>query len=250
MDADQRSVHIVARLREHDRVDVASLARELDTSEVTVRRDLDALAAAGVLRRVHGGAVSLLLRGEDLPFALREQTDAEAKARIARAAAALVTDGEAVIVDSGSTGLAVARALAGRRLTVVPMSLPAATLLVTDGATTVKLPGGTATPGEGALVGPLADATLRSLRVDTAFVTCCGLNATDGVMAYDDAEAVTKRTAMTSARRRVLVAEAAKLQRSALAVIGPVSDVHVMVTDAPRAAVAEIEDQGVEVLCV
>jgi len=247
---DARSDHIVRRLRELGRVDVSTLATELDASEVTIRRDLEALAAAGVLRRVHGGAVSLMLRGEDLPFALREQADVEVKDRIARAAVALVTDGEAVIVDSGTTGLAVARALVGRRLTVVPMSLPSAALLVASPATTVKLTGGTASHGEGALVGPLADATLRSLRVDTVFVTCCGVNLVDGIMAYDDTEAVTKRTAMTSARRRVLVAEAAKLRRSALAVIGPLTDVDVLVTDAPRSAVAEIEDAGVEVLRV
>lgn len=109
MDAPSRHADIVSRLRRDGRVDVARLAGDLDTSEVTVRRDLDLLAEAGVLQRVHGGAVSLLMRGDELPFAMREVESSETKARIGAAAAALLRDGEAVVVDSGTTGLAVAR---------------------------------------------------------------------------------------------------------------------------------------------
>src|SRR6188768_2569289 len=90
---------IVQRLRETERIDVADLALELSTSEVTIRRDLDSLAAAGALRRVHGGAVSLLLRGEELPFALREVESSTAKEAIAAVVADMITDGEALVLD-------------------------------------------------------------------------------------------------------------------------------------------------------
>lgn len=185
MDSATRQQRIVQRLRETERLEVADLALELDTSEVTVRRDLDALASAGALRRVHGGAVSLLLRGEELPFALREIESTPAKERIAQTVAGLLSDGEAVIVDSGTTGLAIARALVGRRLTVVPLSIPAAHVLSASASTTLKVPGGTSRFGEGSLVGPMAEASLRSLRVDTAIISCCGLSPTDGVTAYE-----------------------------------------------------------------
>ncbi|MFD6164809.1 DeoR/GlpR family DNA-binding transcription regulator [Oerskovia sp. NPDC060287] len=248
--ATTRQQRIVQRLRETERVDVADLALELDTSEVTVRRDLDTLAAAGALRRVHGGAVSLLLRGEELPFALREIESTSAKEQIARTVADLLSDGEAVIVDSGTTGLAIARALVGRRLTVVPLSIPAAHVLSASASTTLKVPGGTSRFGEGSLVGPLTEASLRSLRVDTAIISCCGLSVVDGVTAYDDVEAATKRAAMASARRTILVGEAAKFSRTALAVVCPLTDFDVLVTDpeAPADAVARLRQAGVDVL--
>jgi DeoR/GlpR family transcriptional regulator of sugar metabolism len=249
MDSPARQHLIVQRLRESERLEVADLALELETSEVTVRRDLDALAAAGALRRVHGGAVSLLLRGEELPFALREVESSAAKERIAALASDLIADGEAVILDSGTTGLAVARRFVGRRLTVVPLSLPAAHVLSGSAETTLKVPGGTSRFREGSLVGPMTEASLRSLRVDTAIISCCGVSLADGVTAYDDVEAATKRAAMLSARRTILVGEAAKFVRTALAVVCPVADFDVLVTDdeTPQDTLDEVRQAGVEV---
>jgi len=164
MDSPGRHAGILDRLRRDGRVDVGDLAEAFTTSEVTVRRDLDALADAGVLRRVHGGAVSLLLRGEELPFAMREMDSAATKDRMGAAVASLVQEGEAVVVDSGTTGLAVARALVGRRLTVMPLSLHAAAALSATSSVHLLLPGGTVRHGEGSLVGPIAEANLRSRR--------------------------------------------------------------------------------------
>jgi len=249
MDSPARQHLIVQRLRETERLEVADLALELDTSEVTVRRDLDALAAAGALRRVHGGAVSLLLRGEELPFALREVESSRAKEAIAAVVADMITDGEALVLDSGTTGLAVARRLVNRRLTVVPLSLPAAHVLSASPETTLKVPGGTSRFGEGSLVGPMTEASLKALRVDTAIISCCGLSMADGVTAYDDVEAATKRAAMASARRTILVGEAAKFVRTALAVVCPLTAFDVLVTDAetPQDTLDEIRRAGIEV---
>lgn len=245
----QRQEWILDRLRDQGRVEVAAVAQELDTSEVTVRRDLDLLADSGVLRRVHGGAVSLLLRGEELPFGLRELEAGEAKLRIAELVGGLIRDGEAVIVDSGTGGLALARVLAGRRVTAVPLSLPAAATLSAGPAVTVILPGGALRPGEGALTGPITESALRSLRVDTAVITCCGLSPTDGIMAHDVPEAAVKRTAMVSAQRTILIAEAAKFARSALAIVAPLTEVDLLVTDtdAPADAVDATRRLGLTV---
>ena len=120
---------LVEQLRQRGRVDVAAAAVEFGTAEMTIRRDLDALAQQGVARRVRGGAVSLLMRGEELPFAMREMSAAAAKQRIGTAAAGLIADGEAVGLDGGTTVLETARALRGRRLTVLPVSLHAAMAL-------------------------------------------------------------------------------------------------------------------------
>ncbi len=112
-------------VREAGRVTVQELAGLTGASEMTIRRDLDALAAQGVLERVRGGARTLLLRGEEPPFALRARKAVEAKRRIAAEVSSLIADGESVLLDSGTTCLEVAVLLRRRPVTVMPLSLQA-----------------------------------------------------------------------------------------------------------------------------
>ena len=114
MDASQRLSELVEVLRRDGRVDVVTAAAEFGTAELTIRRDLDVLVERGVARRVRGGAVNLLMRGEELPFAMRAMEVVDSKRRIAAAVAELIADGEAVALDSGTTVAQTARALAGR----------------------------------------------------------------------------------------------------------------------------------------
>lgn len=210
---------------------VAELAELTGASEMTIRRDLESLADQGVLERFRGGARSLLLRGEEPPFALRAQEGLEAKRRIAAAVAGLIADGESVVLDSGTTCLEVARALEDRRLTVMPLSLHAVNTLTAAPRLTLLVPGGRPRPGELALTGPLAEASLAALRFDTAVIGCCGLNAAHGLTAYDLDDAAVKRAAIASARRVIAVAESPKLSRTALAFVAPASALHAVVTD-------------------
>src|SRR3984893_8462826 len=122
MDAAARINQLVEALRLHRRVDVAAAAAEFGTAELTVRRDLDVLVERGVARRVRGGAVNLLMRGEELPLAMRAIEAAGSQRGIAEAVAGRIADGEAVGLDSGTTVTETARALAlaGRRLTAMP----------------------------------------------------------------------------------------------------------------------------------
>ncbi|MFB4295751.1 DeoR/GlpR family DNA-binding transcription regulator [Actinomadura sp. NTSP31] len=248
----ERLRRITAAVRDAGSMGVAELAGLTGASEMTIRRDLDHLAAQGVLERYRGGARSLLLRGEEPPFAVRVQEDVEAKRRIAAEAAALVADGESVVLDSGTTCLAVARALEPRRLTVVPLSLHAVNALSAAPRLTLLVPGGRPRPGELALTGPLAEASLAALRFDTAIIGCCGLTADDGLTAHDLEDAAVKRAAIASAHRVIAVTEAAKLSRTALAFVGPVSDLDAVVTDdsAPADQVARLEAAGVTVRTV
>jgi DeoR/GlpR family transcriptional regulator of sugar metabolism len=245
----ERLRRITEATREAGQVSVAELAALTGASEMTIRRDLEVLAAQGVLERYRGGARSLLLRGEEPPFALRESEGVEAKRRIAEAVAALLSDGESVVVDSGTTCLAVAHALRDRRLTIMPLSLHAANALVDTSTPTVLIPGGAPRPGELALTGPLTEASLAALRFDTAVIGCCGLTAAHGVTGHDLADAAVKRAAMRSAARVIAAADAAKFSRTALAVVAPVSELDVVVTDtgAPADEVAAVEAAGVVV---
>ncbi|MGW5865301.1 DeoR/GlpR family DNA-binding transcription regulator [Streptomyces sp. NPDC055239] len=218
-------------VREAGRMGVADLAELTGASEMTIRRDLETLADQGVLERYRGGARSLLLRGEEPPFALRAQEGLEAKRRIAAEVAGLIADGESVVIDSGTTCLEVARAIERRRLTVMPLSLHAVNALTGAPQLTLLVPGGRPRPGELALTGPLTEASLAALRFDTAVIGCCGLNAAHGLTAYDLDDAAVKRAAIASARRVIAVADAPKLSRTALAFVAPAAALHAVVTD-------------------
>lgn len=234
--AAERLRKIAEAVREAGRLSVAELADLTDASEMTIRRDLEALAEQGVIERYRGGARSLLLRGEEPPFALRAQDGTDAKRRIAAAVAGMLADGESVVLDSGTTCLEVARALEHRRLTVMPLSLHAANALTGAAHITLLLPGGAPRPGELALTGPLAEASLGALRFDTAVIGCCGLTAADGLTAYDLADAAVKRAAISAARRVIAVADAAKFSRTALAFVAAPTALDAVVTDAAAPA--------------
>ena len=231
MDAAARINQLVEALRLHGRVDVATAAAEFGTAEMTVRRDLDVLVERGVARRVRGGAVNLMMRGEELPFAMRELDALDTKKRIASDVAGLIADGEAVGLDSGTTVLEIARVLAGRRLTAMPLSLHAAMALAGSASVRLMMPGGETRPGELAMVGPLALASIATLRFDTVVLGCCGISADGHVMAHDLGDAAVKQALFAAGGRRILVADAAKFGRSALAVAGQLAAFDIVVTD-------------------
>lgn len=234
MDHEERQRRITALVRERRSVGVAELAELTGVSEVTVRRDLDVLERRQVLRRRHGRAEALLTRSQDPGFAQRSIEGVEGKARIARAAAALIGQGESLVLDSGTTALGLARELAAdpqRRATVVPLSLPAAAELAGAPGIDVILPGGTLRKGEQALVGPSAEAGVRALRVDTAVIVPCGFTPADGLTAYDLQDASIKRAAAECAARTIVLCDASKWGRLALAHVAPAGLADILVTD-------------------
>ena len=246
MDNDARASELVRVLRRDGRVDVAESAHAFGVAEMTIRRDLDALVSRGIARRVRGGAVSLLLRGDELPYAMREIEAVEAKRRVARAVAAAVQDGEAVALDSGTTALEVARALVGRRLSVMAAALRAANTLAANGSVRLLQPGGEVRADELASVGPLAVSTISSLRFDTAIICPCGLAG--GVLtAHDVDDAAVKQAMITSASRVIVAADSSKFGHAAMAVVCPLAraDLVVTDTDASPAAIEELKAAGV-----
>lgn len=222
---------ILNALRTNDTVSVAELAEEHGVSEMTIRRDLEELSQQGVVRRIRGGALSLLLRGEEPPYALREREAVEAKRRIGAEAASLIADGEAVVLDGGTTAAEVGRALVDRRLTVVPLALQVVSLLSAAPRVRLVLPGGEVRPGELNFMGPLAETSIGALRFDTAVVGCCGLSAAQGLTAHDLPEVAIKRAAIASARRVIVVCDSGKFARTAFGAVCPISRLDVVVTD-------------------
>jgi DeoR/GlpR family transcriptional regulator of sugar metabolism len=250
MDVAWRHEKILQRLRGGERVAVGVLAQLVGASEMTVRRDLDVLEREGLLRRVRGAAVGMLT-GEETPYAARSRQRLEAKRRIGAAVAALL-DGETVVLDGGSTTVEVARRLADRRLTVLPLSLHSADALRGAEQVRLVLPGGDVRPGELAFVGPLTEHAFRVMRFDTMVLGSCGLSARNGVSAHDLAEGAVKKAAVDASARVVAAIDSSKFGRTAFGRVCPVEDIDVLVTDsgAPEDEVALLREAGVEVRLV
>ena len=250
MGSNLRQKEILDALHRDGRVVVPELAQRLGISAITIRRDLDQLAESGALRRVRGGAVTNSLRGEGLPFEVRAVDDSPLKARLARAAVALIADGEAVAVDSGTTGEAAALALANRSVTAMPFSVQGIAALTAGSGVTLLLSGGSVRRHEGTIVGPLALQTLTGLRFDTTILSCCAAAPAVGVTAYDLDDAAIKRALRSASERTILIAEGAKFTRSAMAVVCRLDEVDVLVTDesAPAEVLAFLSERGVHVV--
>src|SRR4051812_19583844 len=191
------------------------LVEALGVSESTVRRDLEALDQAGAIKRTHGGAVcSGEVRGMPA-FDERTTTAAAEKRAIGRAAAALLEDGDTVLLDGGTTTLEVARALVGRPVQVVTNSLPIAQLLTSSKETDLILIGGYVYPRTGVAMGPLAIATMKGIRVRTAILGAGGIVA-EGVFNSNSLLVETERQMMDCGQEVLIVADHAKFGRLAL----------------------------------
>lgn len=247
MSANRQDV-ILRRLGEEGRVSVEELAETLGCSGMTVRRDLDRLAGLGLLRRVHGGAVTGST-AEETPYPVRAGSAVDAKQRIARAAAELISDGETVLIDGGTTALEVARQLHDHRLTVTPMSLHVAGALRDAAGIRLIMPGGDVRPVELAFVGPLTVHALGVLRFDTAVIGCCGIDARDGLTGHDLDESAVKTAAIAAARRTIVVADASKWGAGAFARFEDLSHVTTVITDdeAPTDQTDAVTERGIEV---
>lgn len=257
MKTDERHRAIAEILRRQPEASVEELMLACGASGATIRRDLGLLAGHGVLRRVHGGARSLIVQGQNPGYGQRELEDRDGKKRIAAAVAGLLADREHVWLDSGSTATEVARAVAGRDLTLMPMSVQALNAAAEgDGAQgsrpALLLPGGSVVPGELCFRGPLAESNIRSLRFDTAVLTPCAVDFKDGLLAHDLEDAAVKAAGLESAARVVVAASAAKWRAHARVLVAGLARVDIIVTDRKFSAQdnAELEEYPVKVVSV
>ncbi len=251
MYAPERHQQILTRARAEGRVDVATLALDLDVTPETVRRDLTAIERLGLLRRVHGGAVAVERLGFEPGLADREQVMSAQKERIARAALEELPDGGAIILDAGTTTIRLAALLpTDRDLTVVTHGLPIVTVLAGRPNITLHLVGGTVRGRTLAAVGSWALAALTQIHADVVFLGTNGVTVERGLTTPDLAEAQVKRALVAAARRVVVLADHTKLGVSDFALVAPLSAVDVLITDSDAAPelVDEIEAAGPRVV--
>ncbi len=251
MYAEQRQAVILDLARTAGRVEVARLAEDLDVTPETVRRDLTALAGAGLLRRVHGGAIPADPNGFEPALAVREAVNTQEKARIARAALQWLPEQGAIALDGGSTTHQFAEILPfDRALTVVTNNLAIALPLADRTDLTVHIVGGRLRGRTLTTVDEVALDYLRHVHLDVVFLGTNGFSVGRGLTTPDAAEAAVKRAFIAAARTKVLLCDHSKFGHDHFAHVADLAQIDVLVTDTdlPDAVVTEISAVGPQVV--
>ncbi|MDT0343109.1 DeoR/GlpR family DNA-binding transcription regulator [Streptomyces litchfieldiae] len=233
MYAPERQQAILRLARERGRVEVPALADEFEVTAETVRRDLKTLVTAGVLRRVHGGAIPVGRLDFEPDLSERETTAVAEKERIARAALDLLPDEGSVILDAGTTTAALAAALPlDAAFTVVTHALPLAARLADHPGIDLHVVGGRVRHRTRAAVDAWALRTYGEITADVVFLATNGFGPDSGLTTPDLAEAAVKRALMSAARRVVLLADSGKFGQEHFARFGALGQVDLLITDA------------------
>jgi len=244
----QRRVEILSELEDRGSVRVAALARRFGVAEETIRRDLDKLSEEGRLARTHGGALSIRSQRFDLPSAVRRNTQAVEKRRIAHQALTHLQPHDVVAFDASTTVLELVFLLPDMPLTVVTYGLDAARLLIDRPQIQVISTGGELDVQSVCLVGPIAEETLRRFSINKAFCSTKGIDLERGYSEASIAHASIKRLLMQLARQTYMLADHQKFGVRAMAYSGGLSDVDVVITDDQTDAsfLATLDKIGVE----
>lgn len=251
--ARQRQEFILRKVAENGGVRVSYIVDQLGVSDMTIRRDIEALSARGLVTKVHGGAIPIGERTIDEPgFHIRSEMNPEHKSDIAKTAASLIKAGTSVAVSAGTTAYAVAEELRPiKRLTVVTNS-PRVEQALYDPSRDdqlLVLTGGVRTPSD-ALAGPVANAMLASTHVDALILGVHGIDLEAGLTTPNLQEAQTNRALIRSARTVIVVADHSKWGVVGLSTIATLDDIDTLVTDAnlDEAARREVTRHGVNLI--
>lgn len=251
--AAERQAQILHAARSVGRVEVLSLASQMDVTPETVRRDLTALERLGVLRRVHGGAMPVERFGFEPNVAMRESQFTAEKDRIGKSALDELPDGGSIIIDAGTTTVRLANVLpTDRKLTVVTHSLPVAMALASYANVTLHMLGGIVRGITLAAVGEWALRNIQDVSVDVTFLGINGITRDRGLTTPDLTEALIKRALAKAARRTVVLTDHSKFGRTDFAHVIGLEEVDTVITDIDLDAetAAEIEAAGPRMVLV
>lgn len=207
---DTRHQRIISELKTNGSASVTDLSESIGVTEVTIRRDLDYLEQSGAVRRFHGGAQLVTGSSYEPPIAVREKTQAVEKNVIAAAVATLIEDGTTIVLDGGSTGLAIARAIGDRAVTVCPLSLRVAWELSTSPTVRLLLPSGLVRVGELSVSGAETLDFLSAHYFDSYLMTASGFSLDGGFSEWNMEDAAVKRAAAASSRETIAVIDGSK----------------------------------------
>lgn len=250
---EERRQHILTLIQQQGRVLVDELSNDLDLSKITIRKDLDYLQSKELLVRTHGGALPIQAGAlSDPTIQEKEELHHEEKVKIARAAAAMVSEGQCIILDSGTTTTEIARSLTSfRHLTVITNALNIAADLARSNFEIILI-GGTLRKNSLSVVGPLAEDVLKEMHADIVFLGVDGFDTKIGLTTPNLLEARVNRAMVEAAEQVVAVCDSSKFNRKSLSLIVGTSAIDLVITDSglPPEEVKAIRDAGIEVTIV
>jgi DeoR family transcriptional regulator, aga operon transcriptional repressor len=250
---EERRQHVLARIQRDGRVLVGDLSDQLGISRITIRKDLEYLQAKGLIQRTHGGALALQSGALFDPSLIeKEKLHQKEKQRIADAAVTLVSEGQCVMLDSGTTTTAIARALRQfSRLTIITNAVNiAAELSNTDFE--VILTGGTLRKNSFSLVGPPAEDHLHDMHADILFLGVDGFDPAVGLTTPNVLESRVNRAMVHASHTVVAVCDSTKFGHSSLALIVPTAEIDVVITDVNLASeyAQALKSSGISLILV
>lgn len=250
---EERRQHILSLIQKHGRVLVDELSAELKLSKITIRKDLDYLQSKDLLVRTHGGALPAQTGAlSDPTIQEKEELHRDEKTKIAKAAAAMVSEGQCVILDSGTTTTEIARALLSlHSLTVITNALNIATILSRSNCEIILI-GGTLRKNSLSVVGPLAEDDLKEMHADIVFLGVDGFDTQVGLTTPNLLEARVNRAMVRAAEKVIAVCDSSKFNRRSLSLIVGASEIDHVITDGklPRDEIKAIRDAGIEITVV
>lgn len=249
---EERLEKIIALLNKENRLVTKELPAKLNTTSVTIRKDLAILEERGLLKRTHGGAIKTKKLYAGLALNEKEKINLEEKMRIVQRAAKMVSEGDTIILDSGSTTSLLAKQIKNmQNITVITNAMNIANeLLNTD--IDVILIGGSLIKKTSTLVGPLADETLKKISADKLFIGVDGIDFETGLTTPDINEAKTSRVMMEISGETIVVVDSTKFGRRSLGVISKIKDIHKLITTKKLSEpeVKKLSHDGIEVFIV
>ena len=228
--AEERRSRMLEIVQQKRFASLGELVEQLAVSESTVRRDLEVLEELGAAKRIHGGVLYTGASPQMPHFQSQEARQSSSKRAIAQRTAELISDGETLLLDGGSTTYEVARRLVGRPLHIVTTSLPVANLFASDPNSDLVFIGGNICPRSGVARGPYANAMLDRVRVQKTILSVAAVND-EGYFNNDLLLVETERAMMRAADEVIVAADSTKFGRSSLAQIGPLGGVGRLVVD-------------------
>jgi len=247
----ERREHILTLLGQDGRVSVTDLSKRFGLSEATIRIDLDALAAQGLLVRTHGGAIGPDRIDLELSFDIRRRLSSAQKQRIGAMAAAMVEDGEAIALDASTTALALAAQIKARHeLTVITNGLFVALALLDAPGITVLMPAGFLRRDSVSLIGTESHDFISQFNFQKGFFGAKGLTLEEGLTDVNSAEVAFKRDLVAHTKRVIAIVDSSKWGRVGFASFAAIDQIDCVITDedAPPDMVTAMRDSGVNVI--
>lgn len=248
----ERQKQIVEFIENHGSAQIKELADYQNVSEATIRRDLDELAASGVIERTHGGAI-VIDKSTSFEHKYSEKMNLmlTEKCSIAKAACGLVRDGDTIFLDSGTTTYFIAQNLGNfKNLTVITHDLQIGNTAVLDPTSTLIVTGGIRREGFSVLVGSLTENFIKELKVNMVFLGADAIDVETGIYNANFLEVGIKKLLLTIGKHIVLVSDASKFSRSALAKVCGINSIDTIITDSgiTDEIKEQIEENGVRLI--